>query len=149
MAISAHGIVITRNGVAIPELHDVELPALLRRPIEDSRHNRDDEDFAASYRQYGELSFGMAMVSALADLITAWSEDSLDDYEITFPDGAVWSFSGLVIDVSSRSPVDGLLEAQVTIRSTGEINLLGDHSPSIELESEGFLLQESEGRLLL
>ena len=52
-------------------------------------------------------------------LLTAWAEGSKDLYEIDFPDGAVWLFSGFVTNIAVTSPVDGAQEANISIRPSG------------------------------
>lgn len=125
-AISAHGTIITRNGTPIAELRDITPPALTRNPIETTMHNSDDDSYVVGIRRKGELQFelgflpsGEASHNAVAGLMKAWADGSQDLYEIDFPDGAEWLFSGFVTNIAASAPVDDGLTAQVSIRPSG------------------------------
>lgn len=125
-AISAHGTIIKRNGTAIAELRDITPPPLTRNPIETTMHNSDDDSYVVGIRRKGELQFTLGFLPSgddthnhVAGLIKAWADGSKDLYEIEFPDDASWLFSGFVTNVSPTAPVDGGLEATVSIRPSG------------------------------
>lgn len=129
--ISAHGTIVKRNGTPIAELKDITPPALTRKPIDTTTHNSDDDSYVVGIRRKGELSFminflpsGEASHDANGGLLTAWADGSKDLYEIDFPDGAVWSFSGFVSNIAAKQPVDGVQEASVSIRPSGGQTLL-------------------------
>lgn len=124
--ISAHGTIIKRNGTAIAELRDITPPPLSRNPIETTTHNSNDDSYVAGIRRKGELQFmvnwlpsGEATHDASTGLLDAWAQGSKDLYEIDFPDGAVWLFSGFVTGIAPTNPVDGAQEATITIRPSG------------------------------
>lgn len=124
--ISAHGTIIKRNGDAIAELKDITPPALTRKPIDTTTHNSDDDSYVVGIRRKGELTFminflpsGEESHDANGGLLTAWAEGSKDLYEIDFPDGAVWLFSGFVTNIAPKQPVDGVQEASISIRPSG------------------------------
>lgn len=124
--ISAHGTIIKRNGTAVAELRDITPPPLSRNPIETTTHNSDDDSYVAGIRRKGELQFmvnwlpsGEATHDASTGLLDAWATGSKDLYEIDFPDGAVWMFSGFVVGIAPTNPVDGAQEATITIRPSG------------------------------
>ena len=124
--ISAHGTIIKRNTVPIAELKDITPPALSRKPLETTTHNSDDDSYVVGIRRKGELQF---MVNFLpfdepthdgsTGLLDAWAQGSKDRYDIEFPDGAVWLFSGYVTNIAPKNPVDGVFEASVSIRPSG------------------------------
>lgn len=125
-AISAHGTIITRNGTPIAELRDITPPPLSRKPIETTMHNSDDDSYVVGIRRKGELQFmlgflpsGEATHNAVAGLMKAWADGTQDLYVIEFPDGATWQFSGFVSNIAPKAPVDGGLEANVSIRPSG------------------------------
>lgn len=125
-AISAHGTIIKRNGTAIAELRDITPPPLSRKPIETTMHNSDDDSYVVGIRRKGELQFvlgflpsGEASHDAQTGLLAAWASGSKDFYELEYPDGARWAFSGFVTNVAPKAPVDGGLEANVSIRPSG------------------------------
>jgi hypothetical protein len=124
--ISAHGTIIKRNGSPIAELKDITPPPLTRKPIDTTTHNSDDDSYVVGIRRKGELQFmvnwlpsGEASHGATSGLLTAWAEGSKDLYEIDFPDGAVWLFSGFVTNIAPKQPVDGAQEASISIRPSG------------------------------
>jgi hypothetical protein len=125
-AISAHGTIIKRNGTAIAELRDITPPALTRKPIETTMQNSDDDSYVVGIRRKGELQFMLGFLPTdeathgpASGLIKAWVDGSQDLYEIDYPDGAVWLFSGFVTNIAPKAPVDGGLEANVSIRPSG------------------------------
>ena len=124
--ISAHGTIIKRNGVAIAELKDITPPPLTRKPIETSTHNSDDDSYVVGIRRKGELQFVVNWLpnddethDADGGLLTAWADGTKDRYDIEFPDGAVWLFSGFVTNIAPKNPVDGVQEASISIRPSG------------------------------
>jgi hypothetical protein len=124
--ISAHGTIIKRNGTAIAELRDITPPPLSRNPIETTTHNSDDDSYVVGIRRKGELQFMVnwlpfdeATHDASDGLLDAWATGSKDKYDIEFPDGAVWMFSGFVTNIAPKAPVDGAQEASISIRPSG------------------------------
>ena len=124
--ISAHGTIIKRNGTAIAEVKDITPPALSRKSIETTTQNEDDDSYVPGIRRKSEMTFMVnflpsaeATHGTTSGLMDAWATGSKDLYEVDFPDGAVWSFSGYCVGIAPKAPVDGGFEAQVTIRPTG------------------------------
>lgn len=124
--ISAHGTIIKRNTEPIAEVKDITLPPLTRKPIDTSTHNSDDDSYVMGIRRKGEMQF---MVNWLATdepthdatdgLLDAWAEGSKDRYDVEFPDGSNWLFSGFVSNIAPKAPVDGVLEASISVRPSG------------------------------
>lgn len=124
--ISAHGTIIKRNSQAIAELKDITPPPLSRKPIDTTTQNSDDDSYVVGIRRKGELNFminwlpsGEVSHDATDGLLAAWAEGSKDRYDIDFPDGSVWMFSGFVVNIAPKQPVDGVQEASVSIRPSG------------------------------
>lgn len=124
-AISAQGTLIKRNGTAIAELRNITPPALTRKAIETTMHNSSDDSYVVGIRRRGELQFtlgflpsGEATHNAVAGLMKAWADGTKDGYEIDFPDGATWLFSGFVTNIVPHAPVDDGLTADVSVRPT-------------------------------
>jgi hypothetical protein len=124
-AISAHGTIIKRNGTAIAELRDITPPPLSRKPIETTMHNSDDDSYVVGIRRKGELQFMLGFLhtetthGSTSGLLKAWHDGSKDLYEIDFPDGGSWLFSGFVSNIGPKQPVDGGQEASVSVRPSG------------------------------
>lgn len=125
VAISAHGTIVKRNGVAIAELRDLTPPALTRKPIETTMHNSDDDSYVVGIRRKGEMQFQLGFLNtetthnSTTGLLKAWLVGSKDEYTITFPDGGIWLFSGFVSQIGLKQPVDGGQEAAISIRPSG------------------------------
>jgi len=124
--ISAHGTIIKRNGTPVAELRDITPPPLSRNPIETTTHNSDDDSYVVGIRRKGELQFMVnwlpfdeATHDASTGLLDAWATGSKDKYDIEFPDGATWMFSGFVTNIAPKAPVDGAQEASISIRPSG------------------------------
>ena len=124
--ISAHGTIIKRNGTPIAELMDITPPPLSRKPIETTTQNSDDDSYVVGVRRKGELQFAVNFLpsgegthDASTGLLKAWADGSKDRYDIDFPDGAIWMFSGFVTNIAPKQPVDGAQTADVSIRPSG------------------------------
>jgi hypothetical protein len=129
-AVSSQGTIIKRNGVAIAEMKDISGPAPSRKPLETTNHNDLDDSFVMGIRRHGEivaqinfLPSGEASQDASTGLLNAWETKSKDGYEVDFPDGAFWLWSGYVQEIAPDMKVDGVLEAKVTFRTTGAVAL--------------------------
>jgi hypothetical protein len=130
--ISAHGTILKRNGTAIAEVKDITAPALTRKPIETTTHNSDDDSYVPGVRRKSELQFmlnflpsGEATHNSITGLLEAWATGQKDRYDVLYPSedgiatGAQWIFSGFVSNIAPKMPVDGALEASVSIRPSG------------------------------
>jgi tail tube protein len=129
-AISAHGTLVKRNGQTIAELRNITPPALTRNSIETTMQTSSFDSFVVGVKRRGELQFQLGFLpsaeathNALTGLIKAWSDGSKDLYELDFPDASVWTFSGYVTNIASSAPVDGGLEATVSIRPTNAMTI--------------------------
>ena len=56
---------------------------------------------------------------AIGGLLDAWAEGTKDEYDIEYPDGAVWNFFGFVTNIAPSQPVDGAQTAAISIRPSG------------------------------
>lgn len=126
--VSAHGTIIKRNGVTIAELKDITPPPLTRKPIETTTQNSDDDSYVVGVRRKGELQFmvnwlpsGDSTHNATTGLLEAWATGSKDRYDVFGPEADFWQwiFSGFVINIAPKSPVDGGQEASISIRPSG------------------------------
>lgn len=129
-AISSHGTLLKRNGTTIAELLDITPPALTRNTFDTSNQNDADDSYIVGIRRRGDLTFNVNFLPSGAvthgnasGLIKAWTDGSKDLYEIDFPDGSIWSFSGFVTNVAPAAPVDGPLTAAVTVRPTNAMTI--------------------------
>lgn len=130
-AISAQGTIISRGPggtgpfTAVAELRDISGPALSRNPIETTNHNDADENYVVGVRRYGEVTFTIGYIPGNAThdsgtgLINSWSEGARDIFQVEYPDGSKWLFSGYISNFGANAPLDDGLTADVSIRTTG------------------------------
>lgn len=125
--IATLGTIITRNTVAIAQVMDINGPELSTDTDEITNHSSVDgvEEFLVTIKRTGEITFELVFNGNLpshADgggMYQAWVDRSLDDYEITYPDGSTWDLEAYVTGFSMAAPVDGHLSADVTLRPSG------------------------------
>jgi len=124
-AISSQGTTIKRNSVLIGELRDVTPPALTRNTFETTTQNDGEDSYIVGIRRKGDLTFninylpsGDATHGNVSGLLKAYTSGSKDLYEIAYPDGSKWLFSGFLTSLAPKSPVDGVQSADVTIKPT-------------------------------
>jgi len=126
--ISAHGTLISRNGVNIAEVRDITMPPLTRKALEITTHQDNDDAYVVGLRRRGDLSFLFNFIpinqtTAAASLIQAWYLGTLDAYVVLFTDLTRWAFQGYVTNFAAKAPVDGAAEATVGIRPTGAMTI--------------------------
>jgi hypothetical protein len=131
-AISAQGTVVARAPAATPttftaigNLHNITPPSLTRNPIETTSHNDPEDSYVVGIKRRGEISFNLGFVPSGAShgtasgLMKSWDTGTKDGWRITFPDGATWTFSGYLTNISPSAPVDEELTADISIQPTG------------------------------
>lgn len=125
-AVASRGTLIKRNATVIAELKDITPPPLTRKTIDTSIHNSADDQYVVGIRRKGDMTFSVNFLSSgeathenTTGLLHGWSAGTKDLFEIDFPDGGVWMFSGYVTNVAAKSPVDGSQDASISIRPTG------------------------------
>jgi hypothetical protein len=124
-AITSTGTILKRNGTAIGELRDITMPSLTRNTFDTSNQNDSDDSYVLGIRRKGDLQFGINFLPSgdathgkASGLIYAWQNGTKDLWQGIYPDGASWYCSGYVTNVSPKAPVDGALQADVTVKLT-------------------------------
>lgn len=125
--IATLGTIITRNTVPIAQVMDINGPELSTDTDEITNHSSTDgvEEFLVTIKRTGEITFELVFNGNLPShgegggMYQAWVDRSLDDYEITYPDGSTWDLEAYVTGFSMAAPVDGHLSADVTLRPSG------------------------------
>lgn len=139
--ISAHGTIIARAKALTPtvfeeigEVLDITLPEFSRNSIDISTHNDDIDDFVQGILRRGELRFRINFVASgtvgqthnhVTGLYKSIIDHAKDGWSVTFPDGDVWVFSGGISNIGKVAPVDGALQADVSIRPAGKMTIGG------------------------
>jgi hypothetical protein len=131
-AISAHGSIVAWQatpGGAFSDIGeiagDIVVPSLSRNPIEVTTHNDDIDAFVLGVLRRGMCTFpinfiaGNAGHDAATGLQHAIIVNLKTGFRVTFPDASAWIFSGGVANFGMKAPVDGALQADVSIRPTG------------------------------
>lgn len=125
VAIDTFGTTLSIDSVPIPQIQDIDGPNLSTDTDEITNHSSPGqvEEFIATVKRTGEISFPIVHNPANAAhqaLFTAWSDKSLDVYEMAYPDGSTWEFDAYVIGFGDTAPVNGHLAKAVTLRPSGE-----------------------------
>jgi hypothetical protein len=125
-AINSHGTVLKRNGTAVAEVRDITPPPLQRNTFDVSTQNDNDDAYIVGRRRRGEMSWninwlpsGEVTHGAASGLLNAWASGTKDLYQLTYPDGSYWIFSGYLVNLAPAVPEDGGLSADVTVRPVG------------------------------
>lgn len=116
--------------VAIAELREITPPALTRNEIEMTTHNEQDDSYIVGIRRHGTMTWNVNFLpnadlpggnthDHLTGLQKKWFDGTRNIYEIEYPDGTSWMFSGFVSNFAPSAPVDDRLGADVSVRPTG------------------------------
>jgi len=135
--ISAHGTIIRRQNdgvgafVEIANLGDITPPSVGRNSIEMTTHNNDIDQYVQGVLRRGEVTFPMNFIPTdpthdhLTGLYKSVIDHQVDGWQLEFPDGTDWLFSGGISNIAPTAPVDGRLSANVSIRPTGPMMMDG------------------------
>jgi len=124
-AIDTFGTTLAMDGVAIPQIQDIDGPALSTDTDEITNHSSPGgfEEFIATILRTGEVTFPVVHNPAHAAhqaLNTAWRAKSLEPFLLTYPDGSTWTLSAYITGFADTAPVNGHLAKAVTLRVSGE-----------------------------
>ena len=131
-ALAAHGTIVAWDPAAggsftdIAELRDITPPEMMRNMIETSTHNVDFDTFVPGLKRRGQLQMTIGFLATenthdetSSGLVGAYDSGDIAEFKITFPGGDFWIFSGFVASISLSAPVDGGLDADISIQPTG------------------------------
>ncbi len=124
------GVTPTEGFTTVAEVKDIDAPEL-SRSVHDVTHQQSPDGYnekIGGIRDGGEVSFtlnflpGNATQDATTGLISDLHTDTKRNYRLVFPDadGTTWTFPGLVTSFKAKAPVDGALEADVTVTVCGK-----------------------------
>lgn len=111
---------------AIAEVKSISGPSLSLETI-DATHMSSPSghrEILPSFKNAGEVSFDVNFlpgVGTQASLFTDWTNRTLRNFQLAFPDGnsTVWSFAAYVTNLSVNAPMDDVLGASVTLSISG------------------------------
>ena len=121
------GATPTEAFTTIAEVKDTEGPNMSRNTHDASHHGSPGGymEFIGGMRDGGEITFTLNWVpsdTGHAALRTDFDANARRNYRLIYPDSGseTITFPGLVTELSPTAPVDGLLEADVTIKVCGQ-----------------------------
>lgn len=119
-AISAQGTIVKQNGVVVAELRDTTPPQLTRKVIDTTNHNSGYDAAVVGIRRRAELQFELGFVHHLhSGILNSYDQANFDQWEIDFPDGSSWVFSGYITAIGPKQPVDNGQTASISIKPSG------------------------------
>ena len=126
-AISSHGTLVARNGATIGELRNITPPVLARNTFETTTQNDADASFVMGVRRAsGDLQFEINFLpsgdathgQASTGLLYSYNNGLIDRWNVNFPDGSVWMFSGGITSLAVTANAEGALDAKVSVKVT-------------------------------
>jgi hypothetical protein len=123
------GVTPTEGFTTVAEVKDIEGPAMSRETHEVTHQESPDRHMEriGGLLDTGEVTFTLNWVPSNAThddatgLIFDLRTPERRNYRLVFPDAAstTWTFPGLVTEFAPKAPVDGVLEADVTVTVCG------------------------------
>jgi predicted secreted protein len=130
-AIAGNGVLLqlgsggtgTQSYTTIAEVLDIDGPSQAREQIEVTSHSSDGwREYIAGLRDGGEVSFPVNMVPADQDDLRALFDDgTTGTFKIVYPNGWKDTFTAIVTDWSTKSPVDGAVTDEIKLKISGEV----------------------------
>lgn len=80
--------------------------------------------FTSSFKDAGEVSLsGYFEYASHSAILSDFEAGTTDAYTITFPNGATWTFSGVVVGFTTGFDLEDLISFEATIKVSGEPTL--------------------------
>ncbi|GAP07126.1 hypothetical protein ATHL_01994 [Anaerolinea thermolimosa] len=126
MATTNYGVVLSLNSTPIGEVVTIEPPEILNPALESTSHASGGyrEFISSNLVEVGEFTATIhyTVASGVYNPLTKLTSGTADNYAISFPNGANWSFNALVTGVKvqeadAQNP--DTLKAEITFRPTG------------------------------
>lgn len=126
--VNTFGSILRRNGTAIASCQDFDGPGSSTEVDDITNHSSPGRvrEKRPTIKDAGEVSFDLVFNyndpthDHLTGLYKAWSDSSIDEYELEYPDGSGERFEGFVSNIARQAPVVGHLSAATTITITSE-----------------------------
>lgn len=126
--VNTFGSILRRNGTAIASCQDFDGPGSTTEVDDITNHSSPGRvrEKRPTIKDAGEVSFDLVFNyndpthDHLTGLYKAWSDSSIDEYELEYPDGTGERFEGFVSNIARQAPVVGHLSAATTITITSE-----------------------------
>lgn len=76
--------------------------------------------FISSFKDAGEVSLsGYFEYISHSDMLDDFSANTVDEYVITFPNGATWTFDALVVGFTTGAELEDLISFESTLKVSG------------------------------
>lgn len=136
-ALSSHGTIWaiqeTPGGAFtdVAQLGDLTLPELSRKEFDASVHGKNIDQWVLGILRRGPFTVPINFIpdegthDHTTGLYKLLIDNTITGHRVTFPDGTPWIMSGQVQAIKPKAPVDGKLEADVTMRFSGFMSIDG------------------------
>lgn len=134
-AVRSHGTILAlgdggspESFTTVAEVKNITGPNLDRSIIDVTNHQSNSKEKIGGLRDSGQVTFNVNLIPTDATqglssgLLGAYAVDEIaHNFQITFPDnaGTTWTFAAIVKGFHVSAPVDGVLDAQITLDVTG------------------------------
>lgn len=138
-AVRSHGTILALGDGGSPEafttvaqVKNITGPNLDRTIIDVTNHQSDSKEKIGGLRDAGQVTFNVNFIpddatqSISTGLLKAYAVDEVPhNFQIVFPDDAstTWTLAAIVKSFHMTAPVDGVLDAQITLDVTGQPDL--------------------------
>ncbi len=135
LAVRSHGTILALGDggspegfTSVAEVKNITGPTLDRSIIDVTTQSSDSKEKIGGLRDSGQVTFNINMVpddatqSYATGLLHAYAIDEvLHNFQIVFPDSGstTWTFAAVVKGFHVSAPVDGVLDAQITLDISG------------------------------
>lgn len=127
MPIAAMGTTIKKaTGTAIAGLTSIGGLELTAETIDTTTLDSPGQyrQFMSSFKDAGEVSLsGYFEHTSHATILADFEAGTINDYVITFPNNATWTFDGLVVGFNTGFDLEDLVSFEATIKVSGEPTL--------------------------
>lgn len=145
VAISAHGTLFqigngstpnsfgTESFTTVSEVKNITGPQLSRTTLDVTNHQSNGKEKLPGLRDAGAITFDMNLLlkdptqDYAAGLLNQWANSNiLHDFQLVFPTSptVTWQFIGFVSKFETKEPVDGVLDASITIEISNGMTTL-------------------------
>ena len=111
-------------------VRDISGPALSTEFDESTSHSSTGSfnTFVPTTKMVGEITFDCAFdpdptLGNVTGTVSWWLAKSKESFNVRYPDGSEWYFTGYIQQFAPKAPVKGLLAADITIKPSGGMSI--------------------------
>lgn len=108
---------------ALSEVIEVGPPSLSRASVDATHHGSAEryQDFIPGLRDPGEVPLMLNYTNtAYVTLLAKYNTDTVTNYRVAGPNGAIWQFAGFITSLESEIPIDDKMAISVTFKVSGK-----------------------------